>query len=638
MLRGGRRKAEGSFARSGATAILAKESTSALATKDAQDAENRWRQAITEQFCSGGSSAEPIKAQHAAKAEGGQINPGARNRQSRITLMPTSRSGGQADILRIALFGVAATLLLANSAPAAAGDANRLAELGRRIYVDGILPDGTRLKATRFDGASVIADADAACVNCHRRSGYGTMEGRIIVSPVAGAALFAPGVFAPPAPVGAKAGARAAPVALVERFRTRSAYNEQKLGRALREGIDPDGMPLRPLMARYNLDAYAVKALAAYLRQLSDETVPGIAGETLHLGTVIAPDVPPPQREALLEVLRAYAAAREPSWGMRWQLHVWQLSGAPQDWEAQLDEYYRQQPVFALLSGAGMAEWQPVHRFCERRAVACVLPSVELAPDHDNDYYSLYFSSGLALEARVLAHHLAAEPTPPQRLIQVVADDSGERAASALREALGRAGSQITVQQMTLGEYAAMAPFPAQDAVVWWLRPRQIAALTAAAPGSIPSAPIYLSALLAPPEELAMPDGWKQSLRFVSFFDTLAARRAQATLVPWLAKHGIAETDLRLRGDAYAACNFFSSAITALQMQTADGIRGPLTRERLLETIEPGMTVFRDDGAPYYWRLSLGPGQRLPVKGGMLLRYAGPGGSDMAPLTARIVP
>lgn len=544
---------------------------------------------------------------------------------------------GHGDILCSALLGVAAALFFSNAAPATAADTGILAELGRRIYVDGILPDGAKLTAIRFNGASVATGDGAACINCHRRSGYGSMEGKIIVPPVVGTALFAPGAFAPTPSAEAKGGAHAVPVTLVERLRARSAYNEQKLRRTLREGIDSDGIPLQPLMARYNLDAKAVKALAAYLRQLSSEPSPGIAGETLHLGTVITPDVPPPQREALLEVLRAYASSRK-FWGMNWQLHVWQLTGAPQDWEAQLDEYYRQQPVFALLSGIGMAEWQPVHHFCERRAVACVLPSVELAPDHDRDYYSLYFSSGLALEARLLAHHLAAEAEPPRRLIQVAADDSGERAAAALREALSRTGSTIAVQQMTPVEYAAIGPFPARDAVVWWLRPGQIAALTAAAPDSAPPTPLYLSALLAPPEELVMPDGWKQSLRYVSFFDTLAPRRVQATLVPWLARHGIAETNLRLRGDAYAACNFFNSALTAVQMQTASGIRGPLTRERLLEAIESGMTVFRDDDAPYYWRLSLGPGQRLPVKGGMLLRYSGSDTADLAPVTARIVP
>lgn len=547
--------------------------------------------------------------------------------------MPAPRPSEQAGILRSALLCVAA-LLISNAAIAAGN--GQLAEAGRRIYVDGILPDGSQLTAIRFEGASAIAGAGAACVNCHRRSGYGSSEGRILVPPVAGAVLFAPGAFAPASASGAKRGTHPI-VSAVERFRSRSAYDERKLMRALRSGIDPDGVPLRPPMARYRLDTYAIKALAAYLRQLSDGPVPGVSDGTLHLGTVITPDVPAAQREAILEVLRAYAATRK-SWDMRWQFHVWQLTGAPQVWATQLEEFYRQQPVFALLSGAGKAEWQPVQRFCERHAVACVLPSVEVAPDSDRDYYSLYFSSGLALEAKLLAHQLTTEAVPPRRLLQVVADDSGERAATALRLALDRAGSSIDVQQVTPEEYAVMTTIPARDAVVWWLRPQQIAKLVAAAPVTVPSGPLYLSALLASPEELSIPDGWKRSLRYVSFFDPLAVRRSQVSLVPWLVRHGIAETDLRLRGDAYAACNFFNSAISEVQLQTVHGINGLLTRERLLEAFEAGRTVYRDDGAPYYWQMSLGPGQRFLVKGGMLYGNIEGDAAEWTPATARIVP
>lgn len=538
--------------------------------------------------------------------------------------MPAPRFSGQACGWRRAAFGIVAALLLASAATAA--DLDPLVETGRRIYVDGILPDGTPLKAIRFDGVSTVAGAEAACVNCHRPSGYGSIEGRILVPPVAGAVLFAPGVFAP------AAGGRSAPVRAIERFRTRSAYDEQKLQRALRAGIDPDGKPLQPLMARYDLDTPAVKALAAYLRRLSAGPAPGVAGETLHLGTVITPDVPPQQREALLEVLRAYAAMR------KWQLHVWQLTGAPREWDAQLDELYRRQPVFALLSGAGAAEWQPVHRFCERHAVACVLPSVELAPEAGRDSHSLYFSSGLSLEAQLLAHELAAGAAPPRELFQVVEDDSGDRAAKLLERALEQAGSRIAVRRLTTRQYAGMAPLPAQSAMVWWLRPEQIAGLIAAAPGVPPSMQLYLSALLAPPEELAIPDDWKRSLRYVSVYDPLAALRTQASLRPWLKRQGISETNLRMRADAYAACNFFNNAVTAMQLQSVRGISGPLGRERLIETLENELTLFRDDSAPYYWQLGSGPGQHLLVKGGMLLRQAGPGDAEWEACTARIVP
>jgi hypothetical protein len=93
-----------------------------------------------------------------------------------------------------------------------------------------------------------------------------------------------------------------------------------------------------------------------------------------------------------------------------------------------------------------------------------------------------------------------------------------------------------------------------------------------------------------------------------------------------------------LRADAYAACSFFNNAVTSMQLQAARGISGPLAQERLIETLENELTLFRDDSAPYYWQLGSGPGQHLLVKGGMLLRHAGPGDGEWEACTARIVP
>jgi hypothetical protein len=45
--------------------------------------------------------------------------------------------------------------------------------------------------ATPDDGAA-LRGSEAACVNCHRRSGVGSSEGNITISLIAGAYLFAP--------------------------------------------------------------------------------------------------------------------------------------------------------------------------------------------------------------------------------------------------------------------------------------------------------------------------------------------------------------------------------------------------------------------------------------------------------------
>lgn len=520
-----------------------------------------------------------------------------------------------------ALFGAFCAWVFASliSAPALADE--QLIKLGKRIYEQGVLHDGSPLTSLRLSGAR------AACTNCHRPSGYGSIEGRIQIPPIAGAVLFAPGMFV--------SGSSAAKAALpqVERFRGRSAYDEKSLARALRKGVDPDGLPFGPLMQHYALGSKDVSALAAYLRYLSDKPVPGMEAGTIQLATVVTPDVPPERRDAVLSVLRAYAASRG-MWGAKWQLHVWQLAGPAQDWESQLAAYYRQQPVFALLSGVGGAEWSPVHRFCERQAIACILPSVDAPPERDGDYYSLYFSTGVELEAQLLAHHLRASPV--RRLIQVVDDESGRRAAADVRTALDD-DHLLVVQEMTPGEYA-LADVSEQDAAVFWLRPQSLRDLVAKMPGAPAAGQVFISALLADANEVSLPSAWKEKARYLSIFDPLAERRTQVTLRPWLARQGLPGTELRLRADAYAACNFFNNALTAVQNDIAYGIRGPVNRERVLEALESVMTLYRDDAAPFYWRMSLGPNQRIPVRGASLLRFASSESEELVEEEGRIVP
>ncbi len=110
------------------------------------------------------------------------------------------------------------------------------------------------------------------------------------------------------------------------------------------------------------------------------------------------------------------------------------------------------------------------------------------------------------------------------------------------------------------------------------------------------------------------------------------------TLRPWLDRQRLPGADLRFRADAYAACSFFNDALTAVQNQIAYGVRGPVTRERVLESLESVMTVYRDDAAPFYWRMSLGPNQRIPVRGATLLRYASPASNELVEAEERIVP
>lgn len=60
---------------------------------------------------------------------------------------------------------------------------------GERLCRRGLLPSGEPVQAAREAGA-VLQGAHAACVNCHRRSGLGSIERPISIAPIAGPYLF----------------------------------------------------------------------------------------------------------------------------------------------------------------------------------------------------------------------------------------------------------------------------------------------------------------------------------------------------------------------------------------------------------------------------------------------------------------
>jgi hypothetical protein len=547
------------------------------------------------------------------------------------------------------VFSLLAALAVAEAGPPVSRD---LLDTGYRIYALGILPDGLPLRATRPEGYT-LEGRSAACVTCHRHSGMGSVEGlldrTILVPPVAGALLFAPsrfeGTFLDPSH-------HYLPNASWTRVLTRRAYDEPSLARALREGLDPGGNPLLAPMPRYDLDASAVASLAAYLRSLSAEPAPGVTADALHLASVITPDASPGQADAILGVLRAWSASARGA-GKAWRLHEWELSGPSDTWDEQLEARYREQPVFAVLSGAGGAEWTPVHRFCEDHRLPCILPSVELAPQDKEGYYSLYYSPGVALEARVLAIYLdgpAATGRSFHDVVQVFSDATGRDAAGTLRAHLGAgAGKVIDRRYRPTAPLAALEGLTGEQVLILWLRTDEIAQLVESLPQGPASERVFLSDLLAPSEAVSLPPEWKRRVSYVSMFDDLGLQGeiARMRLKRWLEQTGLPhDGGLRLQADAYTACYLLNMAISEIRAQEVRRPPVPLSREHVLEMLEVLTSKYSDgtglvdpdSHVTYYGRMSLGPGQRVAVRGGAVLRYASPESGKLVAVSERIVP
>jgi mono/diheme cytochrome c family protein len=537
------------------------------------------------------------------------------------------------------LVTLAATLVL-SPLPASAVPAEEigLVEAGRRIYEEGVLTSGAPLRGWRAPAGEVLG-ARAACVQCHRRSGMGAVEGTAFVPPVAGPALFRN-----ERPGGAKV--RRAPGM---RFRdhpsrTRPAYDDASLARAIRDGVSPAGLVFSDLMPRYALAEEDMRALVAYLRRLSAQPSPGAGAREMHFATVVTPGQDASRRRVVLDVLQACFAERFPADGRSgqiWRLHVWALAGDEADWGRQLDEHYAAQPVFGLVSGLGRDRWAPVHDFCEARRVPCLFANVDMPGRLEAGTYNFYFTRGLALEAEVAARYLRQRggTTPLRRLLLVRArgDEGARVAAEVLSGALADSGIAIREEVLSgSGASEARRIFEAtgpDEAVMLWLPEGELAALVGVMPAPPAAGVLLVSGTRAGLERAPLGEAWRSVAEMIYPLDPPGRRevRMRFNLRPWLAGRGIAAADEVLAGNTLAACNLLAESVLRL--------RGAWLRDYLVEWIENYPSGMGNAPAPQAFpRFSLGPGQRFSSKGAYIVRFAGPTGARLEPVTDWIRP
>jgi len=524
---------------------------------------------------------------------------------------------------------LAASLTLAAlAAPTGAPGTQAVADAGKAIYLRGVTGSGAPVEARR-DGAETETGAAAACVNCHRRSGFGGREGRAVVPPITGRYLYRP--------LPKDGGDRELPY--VEGMRgEREPYTDELLARAIREGVDSQGRSLSYLMPTYALGDADMASLIAYLKALDRPRVPGVTETMLHLATVITPDADPVKRAGMLDVMRQFVSDRNnrqmvPAPRMQasgrallsrsmfmvhrgWQLHVWELTGAESTWQRQLERRLAAEPVFAVISGLGGKSWAPVHAFCERAALPCLFPNVEAPPEGaDQDFYSIYFSRGVRLEADLIGKHLldAAGGSPPSRVLQIYrATDSGEAGASKLAALLRARGVAVSSRVLPAHAPASAVTKAARgaasaDAVVLWLRGPDVAALPRTPPEGVR---VYLSRLMAGLERAPVPKAWKDRARMAYPFDLPERRRVRVDYaLGWLVGRHIPIVAEQVQIDTYLALGLLS--------ETLKSMSDNFVRDFLLERMESDLEHRIITG--FYPRLTLANHQRFASKGGYVV-------------------
>jgi hypothetical protein len=561
--------------------------------------------------------------------------------------MGARRAGTLAATLALALTG--ASLGTAPGAgPGAGGGATPEAHPGARMYRSGLLPSGKPIRA--YVQTDVALEAtQAACANCHARSGLGYAEGKTVPPAVTGPLLYAPRVKQ----------RRELYASRTTGPGTRPAYSDATLARAIREGLDPAGRVLDPLMPRYALDDASLALLVDYLKALGAARPPGLTDSTIHFATVVDPAVDATKRQAMLDVLetffrdknagtrherrRAQHAPFHRAWDYEayreWVLHVWELEGPRDRWRAQLEDHYREHPVFALVSGIAEGPWDPIHAFCEEIGVPCVLPNTDLPVVAEGDFYSIYLSEGLVLEAKVLARHLAETHDGARSgpIVQVYRDDeSGAAVAEALREALAAQGIDGLRDRPIAGSRPPDSDFwtglrgeEAPAALVLWLPAGDLDVLEAAPPGSLDLPEVYLSSTLVGEQRLALPGGLAGEAYLVHPFalPEVVSRRLGPERA-WLRARQIESSEQRVQANTYFAVRTLGDALMH--------VVGNFSREYLVEKIEHRLSDAT--WVSVYPSGSLGAGQRFVSKGAYIVRASPEPNGALTAVTGWIVP
>jgi mono/diheme cytochrome c family protein len=536
------------------------------------------------------------------------------------------------------------------------------AELGERIYREGILPDGRTVRAS-VQGDIEVEGTQLNCAGCHRRSGFGSTEGAAFVPAVTGAALYGEREQN-----GADLFRRLFQEDQPARFRARvrephprPAYADATLAVALRDGKDPAGRELDPLMPRYRLSDEDVGHLAAYLKSLSSAPADGVTRSEIHFATVIAEGVEPAKCRAMLDVMGAYFRWKNADtrymqqrfglssvWYQKdsyptyreWVLHVWELKGAPETWPAQLDTYYRERPVFALLGGVGRGDWRPVHDFCERAGVPCLFPNTDEPVVSPNGFYSLYLSKGLTVEAEALARYLREQSSPggETRVVQVYRDAGGGLVlARALRRALqenGTAGLRDRVirakQNLTPGFWKGLLEDERPSVLVLWLGNKDLRTLESAHASAGTVRQFFLSYSLLDAIPRLTANSFRDKVYLTYPFALPRAEEPHVYRVrAWLRSRGISRT----QEERVQLNTFFALSVADYSLMR---LAGNFFRDYFVESVEQETESTTNPGV--FPHMSLGPGQRFASKGCYIVRPSTGTQGDLEAASGWLVP
>ena len=515
---------------------------------------------------------------------------------------PSRSTGGGADC-RSVLAHLVVLLVCAFVAPATAQEEERVAglpqsealELGERMYREGLLPSGEPIRAFVQEDVEVFGTM-FSCESCHVRSGMGSLEGTVITLPTSASWLYKPLVGAEMSP--------------------------QSQARVPAH-LDPP--PFTDM-----------ESLTHYLKNLSAEWSPGVDDTTLKFATVVSDDVEAEDRDAMVRTLEAHVRDRNsqsrheerrarsgPFYKeeknvpyRRYSLAVWELHGSPETWSAQLEDYYRSEPVFALLGGIAKGSWAPIHEFSERHEIPCLLPVTDYPVISDSDWYTLYFSKGYYQEGETAARFMrrSQEIAAEVAAVQVYRTDRRGRAlARGFADARDHMGLPAAVDvgldsETILDEafWRELATRHAGAVLVLWLAGEDLSSIDELSAAEPRPPALFVSSGMLGDSLFSLPDPVRD-FTFITHPMSFPEDEVRSRLATerWLQAKGLPITNFDIQAKMYFLGSMLAGAVKM--------IRDDFYRDYFFDRID----MMRDQyySIAVYPRLSFGPGQRYASKG-----------------------
>ncbi len=268
--------------------------------------------------------------------------------------------------------------------------------LGRRIYQQGSTESGPELRVSFAGVDGDLAATLFRCAQCHGIEGQGTEEGGLRVPPLTAAFLR-----------GSHESRQTG--------RSRVAYTDQTLARAITQGVDAGGKPLHSGMPRYHLNDQQARALVAYLYKIGTDadTDPGVTPTTITIGAALPLSGPlasiGQDAQAVLHGYFRNVNERGGIYGRQIKLVVEDFGkGALQAVSA--ERLIKSEQIFALVGSFESGDTSKTHHLLERELMPLIGPlALSPQPSDPPNPYVFYTLPGFDIQYRVLLDFVASQ-------------------------------------------------------------------------------------------------------------------------------------------------------------------------------------------------------------------------------------